>query len=77
MNVIMGSHSFKGAARGLYGEDHTRRDFPIKFHMEYSVYSIRTVLIFLTGAIIIYKSIRTYLARNLSCIHDKSLLGMF
>ena len=44
----MGSHSFKSAARGLYGEDHASRDFPLIFHMEY----IGTVLIFLTGAMI-------------------------
>ena len=43
---IMGSLIFKGAARGLYSEDHASRDFPLIFHMEYSVYSIGTVLIF-------------------------------
>ena len=48
----MGSLIFKGAARGLYSEDHASRDFPLIFHMEYSVYSIGTVLIFLTGAMI-------------------------
>ena len=48
----MGSLIFKGAARGLYSEDHANRDFPLIFHMEYSVYSIGTVLIFLTGAMI-------------------------
>ena len=49
---IMGSLIFKGTARGLYSEDHANKDFPLIFHMEYSVYSIGTVLIFLTGAMI-------------------------
>ena len=50
-HVVM-SLIFKGAARGLYSKDHASRDFPLIFRMEYSVYSIGTVLIFLTGAII-------------------------
>ena len=29
----MGSLIFKGAARGLYSEDHASRDFPLIFHM--------------------------------------------
>ena len=47
---IIGSHNFKGAARGLFSEDHASSYigiFVVIFHMEYSLYSIGTLLIFL------------------------------
>ena len=32
----MGSLIFKGAARGLYSEDHVSRDFPLILYIPYS-----------------------------------------
>ena len=64
--------------RGLYSEDNVSRYFPLIFHMEYSVYSIGTVLIFFNGCH--FTSHLEHTARGIyrvSCIQDKSLVGMF
>ena len=33
----MGSHNFKGATCGLYGEDHVSRDFPLYIFHKYHI----------------------------------------